>query len=359
MIETIDINNFRIFNSLSFQPTDINIISGKNNVGKTSVLEAVFLLIAANNPERTRMIHSKRAGGPFVAHPDRVWRWLFHEGDPDNEVRITASEEDGKRILRMRMEKSKRVEVSGDVNESGNPDSYNEVYESTTTDSDKDLVFEYDDTFGRSFEARGWLDSEGDLNFESKEDVYGRSIYIPANEGFTLFDIQRLSDIKERKEEDQIISALRNIDERIQDISISAFKGAPSVVGDVRGEDRLIPLSVLGQGISRVLKFSVGIHNCKNGIVFIDEFENGIHHSVMRDIWHAVFDIASNSDVQVFSTTHSYECIDAFQEVARESKKSGSLFSLRRNERKRDDISAIEYSEEEIKSATRSNLEVR
>ena len=48
------------------------------------------------------------------------------------------------------------------------------------------------------------------------------------------------------------------------------------------------------------------------GIVFLDEFETAIHNSLLILFTKFVQQLANTFNVQVFLTSHSKECIDAF-----------------------------------------------
>ncbi len=53
------------------------------------------------------------------------------------------------------------------------------------------------------------------------------------------------------------------------------------------------------------------LKHCHANVVLIDEIENGIHHTVMRDLWEVIVKHSRESNTQIFATTHSYECIEA------------------------------------------------
>ena len=99
----------------------------------------------------------------------------------------------------------------------------------------------------------------------------------------------------------------------------------------------------------------------KNGILLIDEFENGLHYSIQEKVWKLIFDLSEQLHIQVFATTHSWDCIESFAKVAKERKEEGVLVRLERssmigNEGK---IVAIEYDEDQLFTMTKANFEVR
>src|SRR5438045_2113512 len=81
-------------------------------------------------------------------------------------------------------------------------------------------------------------------------------------------------------------------------------------------EIRNFPLYSLGNGMLRTLGISLALVSVKDGILLIDEFENGLYYSVQPDLWQLIFQVARCLNVQVFATTHSWDCIEAFQKAA-------------------------------------------
>ena len=79
----------------------------------------------------------------------------------------------------------------------------------------------------------------------------------------------------------------------------------------------------------RALGISLALVNVKDGILLIDEFENGLYYSVQPELWQFIFRVARRLNVQVFATTHSWDCIEAFQKAASTDKQAeGFLIRL-------------------------------
>ncbi len=80
-------------------------------------------------------------------------------------------------------------------------------------------------------------------------------------------------------------------------------------------------------------KISIGnfITSNDDSILLIDEIENGIHYTAHKEFWQHLFKLCKELNVQVFATTHSLEMIKAFNEVALEEGEA-SYFEMMRNE---------------------------
>ena len=129
------------------------------------------------------------------------------------------------------------------------------------------------------------------------------------------------------------------------------------VVAKLRGQARPVPLQSLGDGAMHLAGTALALANSRNGFLLIDEAENGIHHTVQRDFWRMVLKTAEENNVQVFATTHSYDCVRGFAQAATECE--GIEGALVRLERKDDEMWAVEYSERDLKVVGKQRIEVR
>ncbi len=126
--------------------------------------------------------------------------------------------------------------------------------------------------------------------------------------------------------------------------------------------DEPVPLNSLGEGMLRVLQLVLKIFSAKGGFLLVDEFENGLHYSVQEKIWALVFDLAAKLDIQVYATTHSWDCIENFAKVANARKEiQGVLFRIGRSGRNSDKgrVIATVFDEEQLMDLTQSDVEVR
>lgn len=123
---------------------------------------------------------------------------------------------------------------------------------------------------------------------------------------------------------------------------------------DASGTD--YPLGRLGQGMQRILGLVFGLHFCRGGRLLIDEFETGFHYSVMPKVWRWFCDTAESLNVEVFATTHSLDCVNAFAALAAERK---GVLKLYRLDRKFGPLRAVGYDEEQLEVIAEEGVEVR
>ena len=130
-----------------------------------------------------------------------------------------------------------------------------------------------------------------------------------------------------------------------------------SAVVKLRGEGRPVPLKSLGDGAVRLLSVALGLANSVGGFLLIDEAENGIHHSVQRDFWRMVMETARKNNVQVLATTHSWDCVRGFAQAANELEAiEGALVRI---EKRNKDMWAVEYLEDQLRVVADQGIEVR
>ena len=133
--------------------------------------------------------------------------------------------------------------------------------------------------------------------------------------------------------------------------------GRRMMVKPARG-DR-VPLRSLGDGAVRTLGTALGLVNAREGFLLIDEAENGIHHTLLRDYWTMVLRAAREHNVQVLATTHSWDCIAGFAEAACEDESSEGVVVRLEPEDEDGTLRSIEYSEADLNIAATQGIEVR
>ena len=140
-----------------------------------------------------------------------------------------------------------------------------------------------------------------------------------------------------------------------------ALKSVPVAGGTVlklkiKNKEALILLSSLGEGINRYIAILCAIWASKDGYLFIYEIENGIHYTNYPKLWNIIFEASKMANCQIFTTTHSKECIEAFNEI--NSEDSGASFELYRD-RKKDKIAVMKRDYEQLSYSLTHGGEVR
>ncbi len=109
--------------------------------------------------------------------------------------------------------------------------------------------------------------------------------------------------------------------------------------------------------MARVIGILLRIANASGGIVLIDEIENGLHHSILKNFWQVIGRAAKVFNTQVIATTHSYECIREAHYAFSQSQDYD--FLLHRLDRINNRVEAVAYDQEALEAALKAEFEVR
>jgi ABC-type branched-subunit amino acid transport system ATPase component len=133
----------------------------------------------------------------------------------------------------------------------------------------------------------------------------------------------------------------------------------------LNGHVRPIPLGGMGDGMARILQIILAIYPARSGMFMIDEFENGLHHSVQEKVWDLVFRLAIKLNIQVFATTHSMDCVGSFAKIASNyTEDSSLLIRVGKSVAKKQDggdamVIATIFDANQVKDLLASEIEVR
>ena len=350
MLKTVRIKNFRGFTELTLDNLErVNLLAGANGTGKTAVLEALFLHMGAHNPEIGMRINAFRGLTVFKVDLDDLYAPLFHRYDLDGAVEITSTDDQGvERCLTVRLSD---IAVTALEPSNGNdrPDSL------STTSSAREVRFEYEDSEGKRAAVNGQLTTEG-LRFQVGKPWGGQAIFLATRHHSPTEDAQRFSELAVQMREQPLVESLKVVEPRLSSLSVQAMGNVALVYGDV-GLGRLIPIDLMGQGTSCLLSIMLAIVSQQASMVLIDEIENGLHYSVMAQVWTAIAKAARAADVQVFATTHSWECLRAAHEAFSQDEQYD--LRLHRLERVGDTIRVATLDREALDTAIEVGLEVR
>ncbi|MCX7093461.1 MAG: AAA family ATPase [Methylobacter sp.] len=125
---------------------------------------------------------------------------------------------------------------------------------------------------------------------------------------------------------------------------------------------RPVPLNSLGDGMVRILQLALKLVSAKGGFLLIDEFENGLHYSTQEKVWALLFEMAERLDIQVFATTHSWDCVQNFTKVALTNETiEGVLFRMGKSAKNsnRGQIIATVFDKDSLYRMTQADIEIR
>lgn len=380
MLQSLKIEGFRGFQNFEMANLGrINLLVGKNNSGKTSILEAIQFLYVQNNLDIFLETISYR--GEFSwseSNRTKVFEicHLFpgHEIIPSKEIIIIGSRESHQESVTISV-KSIPIQLSlfSDKNDDLNNDNifddeeWNKLLLSIRwSQSQKPIELELlaNGTLARDSIRRMATLSRisHKIGIDNKIELrFLTPFSLTSSDMAALFDNIVLSPL-----EDLIIESLKIIEPKIERIaSIGSGKYSTANNLGVRGgflikiknHDQPIPIGSLGDGFWRMLGLVLAMVNLENGILLVDEIDSGLHFTVMTDMWKVVWETAKKLNIQVFATTHSRDCWQSLAELITEEKITDNEITIQRIDR--DKEKAVSFNTRQIYLASERDIEVR
>jgi hypothetical protein len=306
MYSRISIKNFRGIESLEVDSLRrSNLIVGRNNSGKTTFLEALFLLGGATDPRLPATLGELRGQSGAENHPDPVWRSLCRNLDTRTPVSVVGQWENEEQERSLRIQP---VEVSSPHDPYGRlPRSDVGVAVASQSSALSILELRYKNARGEEVQTTATFNSmSGELcvNSQNRSDFIPTTLLSARGYASPARDAHQFSSLLKKKQDKDIIDALRIIEPSLQRIEILSEPGGPSIYLDL-GLDALAPLAVCGEGMVRLFSIILELIASRNGVLLIDEIDNSLHYRVMPTFWKLLADLVERHNVQVFGTTHN------------------------------------------------------
>jgi AAA15 family ATPase/GTPase len=368
MIQNLTIKNFKAHKSTEMKElANVNILLGKNNSGKTGVLEALLLLSLPSSPNKVLMRLNELRGYGTGEDSGEIWDSLFHNWDRSKEISIEINETPNKSVIISNMKESVgRIlnirSIIGEKDKSSN--SIGTIGTSDFIEVTKGLQFMFQLSDGETHKKEyreitnlmniSMIKKDDNLNLKRDQAI----VFIPArNISNSESEAISYSQLAIENRHDKVVDILGILEPNLERLFVAATKKGSVIYGDI-GIDRPIPLPLMGDGILHVLSIALAMENSQNGLVLIDEIENGLHYSVLTDIWKMIFQTSQKLNVQVFVATHSDECLKAAYEAV-ESLGCYDNLKLYRFDKTKDGTRVVDYTANELYTAIASEQEVR
>lgn len=332
------VENFKKFESLEIKDIgQFNLIVGDNNVGKTCFLEALLFDENKNNFTRNLLDSLRRRG------------FLSYEVSKENLISLTTSLNERK--IRSRILKD-----------------YNEGI----------AIFTY--SIFEDFKIEKKIYLRGSSYSSNKVDLYDFKIpsisfsdiiqtsryhnlipFIGFNSLFTEDIYSLYNNIKTKSDKENLIKTIQVIDSNIIDVELRQnFEDLDLVfLLSFNNKDEFIPVNYLGDGFKRIFYIILKVLSLKGKRIMIDEIETGIHYSRQKGFWINILKICNELDIQLFATTHSNECLQAFYEASKELNEQKDIRLINLQEGEQEKIYSTTYNFENIEAGLYSNIELR
>ncbi|MEY4927025.1 MAG: hypothetical protein RI894_1461, partial [Bacteroidota bacterium] len=284
MINEIEIKNFRAFEHTRIKGFGaVNLIGGENNVGKTALLEALLLLFQPK-PEVILSFYKYRKEAEHLLEkaPENLWDYLFYLRNKKKQIQISTSNV------------HKFIEIL-------------EPYSSVYIEQRAPYL-----SFFLEFLTQNISISAEIFHIETEQDKNDKNVIKNWNKDFILPYITtsyRMSNdnlvhlytqVLKLKQLKTVTNILKKIDKNLANLTLDGT-GGRSVLGVLREDEEMIPLGMFGDTVVKATEILFLALTTDSKAIFIDEIENGLHHTKQDDVWAALFAIAKERGIQVFA----------------------------------------------------------
>ena len=268
----------------------INLLVGANNSGKTSVLEAVSLLLHQSDPRAMLSALRRRARWDITTNPE----WLAEELPAPAEVRARfggVSAREGLWTLTFSTSADPAHADPFDlIGRARTLARFGEAEQRSTME----LRVGKAPRFTGEGERRWICPTMSQSPFSTDHELIRK-----AHEQAVILGVK-----------DRVVQFLREqLDDKLSDIELvenHRFR-APH-----QERPRSPDLSSFGDGVQRAFQIALMLAGAAGGVLLIDELECAIHTSLLIPFTRLIQELAVELNVQVFITTHSKETVDAF-----------------------------------------------
>lgn len=390
MLNSLKILNFKGLQDLEIPSLgQLNLIVGKNNSGKSSILEALMLYasggsedvlheISRNYGERSRMDNIASDRDELTRVPFNIlpYEHIFYGRSFKKTTTISIGPSRSKGIYKkLQIKYIDKTNKTNKLEES----SKNLDVETLNFLEQFNMLNEEAYITGRLSKYRHFLgiqqEDYSDLiplevsirqarRFIDKHSPYAINyVYVPTRT-FSMRNLAQLWDsITLTPYEKMTIDALKLIEPNIEDLRfVGDREWSRTALIRLRDDETIFPISSMGDGIIRILQLVLNMYAAKDGFYLIDEFDNGLHYSVQKSLWNIIFKLSQDLNIQVFATTHSWDCIQSFTEVSLEKEEiKGALLKIGRSRLIKNQGKTIVtvFDENNLSTINQTTVEVR
>ncbi|SJM96418.1 AAA family ATPase [Crenothrix polyspora] len=308
-IEIIQFKCFTDFKASGFKR--VNLIGGKNNIGKTAFMEACYINLHSKNIDTLiTAIHSIKFRRENLN--------FYSEGIDDQEcidhMRNYATKSNLSEKSFYITEKDAKKEYKIAINDE----------EVIINKKDLNFIVEHIDTCE-------FIDNFGWVNHEL---------------------IEKFQAIQKQDQEHELNNFVREFDNSIENFKVIGDKPQCKTNGEYRD------IVEFGDGLRHYISIICALYACENGYLFIDEIDNGIHYSQLDRLWELILTLSKKTNCQLFAITHSKEMLESFARVAKKlNEQDISYTTLVKN--KQQEIKAITQDYEMLLYSMAQEHEVR
>lgn len=288
-------------------PGLINLLGGRNNAGKTTLLEALYLMGKPDNQSIEQLFSFRDIDiDSFKNYAQYTWDSLFYQQNTEVDINLECV---------LSQENSSNTQISCEVNKDDSGAGSSEIHNT------------FEEVFKSILRIKTFENGQEQSGIFYSNSVEGSR---KSHKDITVFNIQFIS-AKEKPSGNKLTldyeKIQRNSDVDIYTLLLQGFRlidntverFEPSKVENTlkikRKNEKPVPITLLGDAMNKIANYILKIAANRNSVLLIDEIENGIHFENQEAVWEMLFKLCEEFNVQIFATTHSGEMIEAFNNI--------------------------------------------
>ncbi len=376
MLHDLIVEKYRLFEHFEITSlARVNLIVGTNNSGKSSLLEATHLL--TSDDVRSSLIYLLNERGEYVSGTidprlERGTRGgyqishIFHGRlQKFGQVIRIFSNNRQSMSLKIALLEAKEDQIPDPGQLSFLPDEDDAEIE--IDEQVGYLVFEHSGFESEASRVSMRLEVDGLVSARPYSRAYLRKTSLPLGDSKLIttnyLGYDELAILWDRitltPKEDKVVEALQILEPKVNRISFTSSQTSNSgILLRLDDQEEPIPLGSMGDGMRRILAIVASLVSVGKGTLLVDEIDTGLYYAVLKDMWRLILETAHKQNAQVFATTHSWDCVKAFQQALAEFQ-DVELGRLIRLERIDNQIKAVPYLADELGIAIEQDIEVR
>jgi AAA15 family ATPase/GTPase len=356
MLNEVWIRNFKGFEKLTIPELGrITLIGGRNNIGKTALLESLFLFLDRYHADMILRQYKWRGIEGILSDPNIMWAPIFYNFDINKEIVIGALINGEQQEAKFKFNPNFKPQTLSPIM----PPSKREIPTEEKGFAPFSLDIEYTSDGKKEQMSHLTIDQTGRLmlQLDNPPSTTPPGVFLASKQHAPTNDTNNwLSSFIKEGRENECVEFLRIIEPRLNALKLIAEGPSSFVHGMLEGATRTRDIHLMGEGMEKLLNLTLAIARSKGGCVFQDEFENGLHYSTLSKIWEAVAGALHKYDCQLITTTHSNECLRAcFEGLANFQ----DDFRYIRLDRRDEEITAKLFNYKMMGEAINTSLEVR
>lgn len=339
-IKDLEIKNFKGIKELKIENLNkINVFIGDNNSKKTTILEAIALMNRYNTDNLKTILLNRK----YTTHKNSLDSF-FYNLKLKNHPLI---------VIKDYKNKEQKLEILSDHENSEILEENNTIFTNEEKQELDKISYNYNFLMNDKENVKIEVIGKNGKLISLKGNSNKVISYIPAGRNLSFF-INNLREIQKAKQIDKIIEISKKYNTELEKI----YLDGENIYVDLKNINKSLSISSMGEGFISILTIISNfiLTNCKEKVILIDEIENGLYRTKLKELIRFILDFIQENNVQLFITTHSEEFLREFYKLVSEKSNIVNLYRLENSE---NGIKTILYSEKEAKEAMAEGWEIR